>query len=1739
MAFAPGSSRSVFGFDPRSIPGCALWLDASDIGATGGGATVSSWKDKSGFGSNATANSAITLTQNAMGGRPALSFNANTPQWLLGSTSITSNTLTVCVVFSMQSNSGAAARTVALAATGTNDYNNTSYVGILRQNGTTMGPNRNGAWLPGSFSYATPVVSVSLFDGANAYLYTNGTAQSSYASTGNFAVSSYAIAANTNTADAHYFTGFIGEVIVYSSALTTVQRQQVEGYLAWKWGFTPLPFYSTFSYTGALQSYIVPPGVTSSYVYMWGAGGGGVNGGNEGGAGAYIQGILTTTPGETLSILVGGGGKFGGNGTTNPVPAAGGYGGGGNANSGGGTYAGGPANNGGNGNAGGGRSAIQRSGTEVVTVGGGGGAGYGRGGSATWQGTANNGNYNWPNNDGAGGSQSNGGAAGINGNPTVFGLATAGSQFQGGNGNNYGGGGGGGWYGGGGGSTTNGYGAAGGGGSSYTSNLSSASGIDGGAVGAAPGQSLSFYASGVATGSNTLSNGSGGPGLVVLSSSPLTGISSGINLPSSHPFYSIRPGLRTFRPIDIDGCALWLDANDATTFTLSGSNITSWNDKSGNANNATATGTPTYNTAGLNSRPATAFNGSCYFQGNVSITGQTLTCFAVGSFVNSGGGDQRFVSLAATGQADWNSASRVAAIFNQGSTTSIASYRNQPATFPRHSHSYGTPFIACSVYDGTNGYIYVNGLPGNVQASYASTGTFAISKYCIGEQVSVTGEIIRNGGFVSEVLTYTTALTTAQRQQVEGYLAKKWNLATVVPPFTNPTSIPGCTLWLDAQDSSTITGTSTVTQWRDKSGLACNTTAYYGSPALTAAAINGYQAISFNGSSYLFGSNSNSTTTATFFFVGTMSSSVAIYAAMFSFSPSNTNSWGATSSFNGGSPQSSGTRVITPQRNASGASSPKFTPGFNTPFIFTNVFDGTNWVGYGNGITLGSMASTGNFAYTKYVVGSEESSGGTLTTGWTGYIGELIAYNTALTATQRQQVEYYLSTKWGLTTASSFSPSMIPGLRLWLDAQDASTVTTSGGLVTNVADKSSNGWVLSGANGFSYPNNTFNGSYPSFYGSNPSNSWTLGSNASLTFTQPFTVFFVAQRLNLATSTNFYDGYVFDGLNSTNRCYMYGNWYVAGALTNSSMNVNIGTTTPVVVTTIFNTSNSSQYLNGTTFSSNVNGGTSNLSSGIRIANGWNNGNSWVGHFCELVIYNKVVSTTERQQVEYYLGTKWGLLTSNTFTPSVIPICPIWFDAADTTNIIRSGSQVTAWSNKGASQSVASNKTGVVTSGTATYNGRNIVQFPQSTNLSFTTTISNQPRAWFAVFRQTAQPSAQNPYFNIFANFSTSGGDQLAGPEFNGTLAEIRQGIAGMVGTTSATSGFNVFRIYNWTNSATSTSSNRVAINGTALALTDNSLASGYSTASLEYLIMRADSNIADLAELICINGEITVLQRQQMEYYLAQKWGLSGPDTPAYYGPSNVTFGPSAVSFAGSTTSVLPTTHPFVKIPPATTLPFSPLQITGCTLWLDANDPAGTGVQPSAGALATWTDKSGSNNHMTAAGTTPTFSNVPPGAVTFGGAGYYSKASAVFSNFSTAFFVYKQTAATGPLYTTGASSGSNGLFPNEAGTTYFTRGDSTWYTVSSPFTSNVTNLAGVSFSSNAVGSNQSLFYNGSNVVTTTQANTITYTNLLIGSRQSGGTQYFTGSIYEVLAYGGTLTTNERQRVEGYLAQKWKV
>ena len=114
-------------------------------------------------------------------------------------------------------------------------------------------------------------------------------------------------------------------------------------------------------------------------------------------------------------------------------------------------------------------------------------------------------------------------------------------------------------------------------------------------------------------------------------------------------------------------------------------------------------------------------------------------------------------------------------------------------------------------------------------------------------------------GTISEVLVFGTTLTAAQRQSVEGYLSRKWGIGTrlltthpfyTIPPFNryfNPTDVPGCSLWLDGGDNSSMNSTTTVTSWSDKSGL--NNT-------MTGTATWTGRAMSFNGSTQAFSNTS-------------------------------------------------------------------------------------------------------------------------------------------------------------------------------------------------------------------------------------------------------------------------------------------------------------------------------------------------------------------------------------------------------------------------------------------------------------------------------------------------------------------------------------------------------------------------------------------------------------------------------------------------------------------------------------------------------------------------------------------------------------------------------------------------------------------------------------------------------------------------------------------------------------------
>jgi hypothetical protein len=242
------------------------------------------------------------------------------------------------------------------------------------------------------------------------------------------------------------------------------------------------PGSQTFNYTGSVQQFTVPAGVTSITVDLLGASGGNADGTasilgtgtNAGGLGGRTQTVLTVTSGQVLDIYVGGQGGFG------AAPAnAGGFNGGGNGDSyfdtfgfGFGTVYGG---------GGGGASDIRTQGgsfaNRLAVAGGGGGAGYNTnaGNNGGWAADPNGQNgfsdFGDPAFIGAGATQTAGGAGATDNG--FFSPQPAGTFGLGGDADNgagsCGGGGGGGYYGGG----ASSYGGAGGGSSYVTPSGSS------------------------------------------------------------------------------------------------------------------------------------------------------------------------------------------------------------------------------------------------------------------------------------------------------------------------------------------------------------------------------------------------------------------------------------------------------------------------------------------------------------------------------------------------------------------------------------------------------------------------------------------------------------------------------------------------------------------------------------------------------------------------------------------------------------------------------------------------------------------------------------------------------------------------------------------------------------------------------------------------------------------------------------------------------------------------------------------------------------------------------------------------------------------------------------------------------------------------------------------------------------------------------------------------------------------
>jgi hypothetical protein len=233
-----------------------------------------------------------------------------------------------------------------------------------------------------------------------------------------------------------------------------------------------------------------------------------------------------------------------------------------------------------------------------------------------------------------------------------------------------------------------------------------------------------------------------------------------------------------FNPKQITGCTLWMDAADSRSFTFSsGSNISQWNDKSGNGRNtATLVGTPVLSNTSINGVQSVYFNGSSGFYGPITNTGTTLTVFMVVTANVGINTSARAVDVGVI-------SSQSSASFAMNGSTSLGFSRGASSSYSTIVN--GTPYVYCCKFDGTNGTLFINGL---TTGSSASTGAFNYANYGIGQQLTNTSAPWL--GFIGEVIMYSGALIDFERTQVEGYLAWKWGLKGSIPYYQSGSFYP-------------------------------------------------------------------------------------------------------------------------------------------------------------------------------------------------------------------------------------------------------------------------------------------------------------------------------------------------------------------------------------------------------------------------------------------------------------------------------------------------------------------------------------------------------------------------------------------------------------------------------------------------------------------------------------------------------------------------------------------------------------------------------------------------------------------------------------------------------------------------------------------------------------------------------------------------------------------------------------
>jgi hypothetical protein len=225
----------------------------------------------------------------------------------------------------------------------------------------------------------------------------------------------------------------------------------------------------------------------------------------------------------------------------------------------------------------------------------------------------------------------------------------------------------------------------------------------------------------------------------------------------------------------------WVEASSNKSFTVEdpsdGTAISTWNDINPQLtlkNNAVAGNSPTYTRSAINGIPALKFNGTSNYLTVSNLISNTtgLTAFVVCKRIAVSADTGSFTLYnTAVSTIDYDNAAILVPNYEGAFGSFLQSYRNAALSNSSHPGN-NIPYIFTTVFDGTNNIVYLNGVAG---ATAASTGTFNISNISIGSRY-VNGFSNFYNGYIGEIIIFDRALSTSERQQIEQYLSKKWNI---------------------------------------------------------------------------------------------------------------------------------------------------------------------------------------------------------------------------------------------------------------------------------------------------------------------------------------------------------------------------------------------------------------------------------------------------------------------------------------------------------------------------------------------------------------------------------------------------------------------------------------------------------------------------------------------------------------------------------------------------------------------------------------------------------------------------------------------------------------------------------------------------------------------------------------------------------------------------------------------------